>query len=283
MDFEDDFIEDSEQTDQSEEEYDEIFLTKTRVDPPKEIILKPAVNIYPIASLAQNILSKMYSLQMFGSSEIGATVSGSVYDLGKHLKKMMTTFPSFIKESNVIANSEQYALQKKFDNMKTKIKNSQQINKQLKERIRNNKKQLPDLNRQENDEFSELDRIKSEMKANIYSLKKSINRLTEIKQENDLVQTENQEIQKQIDDLLARFRKKCQGDAGRLNKSIVKTEIEIKENNKRYKENLANAQKIVNSYNDPIKSLEIRLSDMDRRIAVFCRQPRIQNTSKYRK
>lgn len=283
MDIEDDFIEDSDESDQSEEDYDDIFLTKTRVDPPREIVLKPAVNIYPIASLTQNLLSKMYSLQMFGTSDIGSSVPGSVYDLGKHLKKMINTFPIFIKESNVIANSQQFILQKKFDSIKTRIQNSQQINKQLKERIRTNERQLPNLNRSNDDTFSELDRAKSEMKATACSLKKYIIRLKGVKQENDQMQAENQEIQKQIDDLLAHFRRNCSGDIGKLNKNIVKTEIEIKENIKRHKENLLNAQEIINSYNDPIHSLEIRLSDMNRRVSVLCRQVRGTNASKYRK
>ena len=280
MEIEDDFIEDSEQ---SEEDTDDFFLTRTRADPPKEIVLRPSVNIYPIASLSQQLLSKMYSLQMFGQSSIGASVPGSVYDLGKNLQDMLKSFPCFVKESNISANSQQYVLKKKFDNIKTKIKKSQQINKQLKERIRCNERQLPNLNRQDDTEFSQLDKINSELKANISSLKKAINRLKDVKEEKDLIQAENQEIQKQIDDLLSHLRRSFPGEIGKINRNIVKTEIEIKENGKKYKENIQKAQEILNSYNDPIHSLEIRLEDMNRRISVFCRPIKGPSTYKFRK
>lgn len=281
MEIEDDFIEDSEQSE--EEEEDDLFLTRTRVDPPKEIVLKPAVNIYPISSLAQQLLSKMYSLQMFGQSSIGASVSGSVYELGNHLRNMLETFPSFIKESNISANSQQYLLQKKLANTKTKIQNLQQINKQLKEKVRYNEKQLPDLNRQNDTEFSELDRINSEIKANICSLKKAINRLQKIKEENDQIQSENQIIKNTIDDLLTQYRRSCPGEIGRINKNIVKTEIGLRENSKRYRENLEKAQEIISSYNEPIHSLETRLADMNRRISVFRRPVKAPIKSKCRK
>ncbi|KAK8882246.1 hypothetical protein M9Y10_044888 [Tritrichomonas musculus] len=282
MEIEDDFIEDSEQTEEEEEknEKDDIFLTGTKKGLHKEIVLKPPVNIYPIASLSQQLISKMYSLEMFGQSSIGATVSGSVYDLGKHFKSLYSSFPSFIHESNIYLNSQQYTLQKQFDAIKEKIVRSQQRNKKVKEIIRSNERRLPNLNKQSSNEFSELDRINAEMKATAISLKKSIEKLQTLKQQNDQFQAENEAIQQQIDTILSQFKHKCTGEAGQIQKNIVKTEIELRENIKKYKENIMQAQKIVNSYNDPIHSLEVRLSDLNRRIIVCSRPVRIPKISK---
>lgn len=282
MEIEDDFIEDSEQTEEEEEinEKDDIFLTGTKKGLHKEIVLKPPVNIYPIASLSQQLISKMYSLEMFGQSSIGATVSGSVYDLGKHFKSLYSSFPNFIHESNIYLNSQQYTLQKQFDAIKEKIVRSQQRNKKVKEIIRSNERRLPNLNKQSSNEFSELDRINAEMKATAISLKKSIEKLQTLKQQNDQFQAENEAIQQQIDTILSQFKHKCTGEAGQIQKNIVKTEIELRENIKKYKENIIQAQKIVNSYNDPIHSLEVRLSDLNRRIIVCSRPVRIPKISK---
>ena len=90
-----------------------------------------------------------------------------------------------------------------------------------------------------------------------------------LKQQNDQYQAENEAIQQSIDDVLSQFRRKCTGEVGKVQKNIVKTEIELKENMKRYRENLLQAQNIINSYNDPIQSLETRLSDLNRRINIY--------------
>ena len=56
-----------------------------------------------------------------------------------------------------------------------------------------------------------------------------------LKQENDQFQAENEDIQQNINDILSQFKHKCTGEAGKIQKNIVKTEIKIKENMKKYK------------------------------------------------
>ncbi|OHT00409.1 hypothetical protein TRFO_32951 [Tritrichomonas foetus] len=283
MDIEDDFIEDSTQAEESDDEND-FFLTATMADEPKEIVLKPAVNVYPLTSLTQQLLSKMYSLQNFGSSSIGATVPGSVFDLAKHLIKMRNSFPTFVKESNVYSNSKQYAMQKKLNRLKDKIEKTQQDNRKLKERVRNNKRRLPDLTKNKNDEFTESEKIKAEMKSNVFSLKKAVSKLKEMNQLNDQMQCENETIQKQINDLFSKFKHSCTGEDGQINRNIVKVDIELRNNIQKHKENLAVAQEIVDSYKVPIQALEQRLADMDRRISAVIRPPfsRISKLQKIR-
>lgn len=284
MEIEDDFIEDSDKQEEEEEQKneanDEFFLTGTKDGIRKPIVLKPAVNIYPISSLAQQLVSKMYSLEMFGQTSIGATVSGSVYDLGKHFKSLYSSFPEYIKEVTVYSNSKQYTLQKYHDKLKEKLEKYKQIKTILKEKIRNNERKLPNYNKQENSEFTENDRIKAEMKATSISLKKSIERLKALKQENDSVQAENEQIQQNIDDVLSQFRHKCVGEVGKVQKNIVKTEIELKENMKKYRESLMQAQNIVNAYNEPIHTLEVRLSDLNRRINIYTHTSKLPKLSK---
>lgn len=285
MEIEDDFIEDSEQTEEEESNENEkdVFLTVAKDNLHKDIALKPPVNIYPISSLSQQLISKMYSFEMFGQTSIGATVSGSVYDLGKHFKSLYHSFPEFIKELNIYSNSRQCALQKQLDAIKGKLTQSQAIKSKLKDRIRNNERRFPNYNKQGNVEYTDLDRIKAEMKSVSISLKKSIEKLQSLKQENDQFQAENEDIQQNINDILSQFKHKCTGEAGKIQKNIVKTEIELKENMKKYKENLSLAQNIVNSYNDPIHALEVRISDMNRRILVCSRPVRIPRVSKFSK
>ena len=143
MDIEDDFIEDSESSETSDNDENSFFLTATQADEPKEIVLKPAVNVYPLTTLTQNLLSKMYSLINFGQSSIGVSIQGSVYDLSKHLKKVNDDFPKFVREANVYSNSKQYALQKKLMQMKMSMK--KQI---LKRRIMRNALKRKKLSKQ---------------------------------------------------------------------------------------------------------------------------------------
>ena len=283
MDIEDDFIEDSESSETSDNDENSFFLTATQADEPKEIVLKPAVNVYPLTTLTQNLLSKMYSLINFGQSSIGVSIQGSVYDLSKHLKKVNDDFPKFVREANVYSNSKQYALQKKLMQMKIRIHHLKESNLKAKERVRNNSRRLPNLNKDDsNYHYSDAEKFKNEAKACAYSLNRAVEKLKVMNMNNDKIQLENENIQKQINHIISMFKHNCFGEEGQINRNIVKTEIELCNNVQKHKENLITAQQIVDSYKAPIQSLEARLADLNRRITTFVKPIRMNKLQKIR-
>ena len=280
--IEDDFIEDSEPDDTSEENSRSVFLTQTKAEAPIEIEMKPAVNIYPLTTLSQQLLSAMYSLMMFGRSDIKATVSGSIFDLGKNLNKIRDAFPEFFRETKMKINSQQYKMEKQLLVMKNNKKKLIKENGQLKALIRSYSKQIPQkaamLDSREND-FSEMDRIKGELRAVTVQLKSNIKKLRDLAQQNEKMSTENKEIQKQIDLIQKNYRKKyCHGDLGELNKNIMKAELEIQNNILKHKEMISNIKQMIESYKNPIAMLEARLNDLNRRISQMPRFPLTDRT-----
>ncbi|OHT07243.1 hypothetical protein TRFO_24647 [Tritrichomonas foetus] len=276
MEIEDDFIDDSE-TDETTEEMSEsqnnVFLTHTAAQPPREIVLKPAVNIYPLTSLSQSLLSAMYSLIMFGKSDIGATVPGSIFDLGKQLQKMRESFPEFVKDTNLKANSTQYKQLKNLESMKNRKKELQKDNIRLKNLIRSFSKQIPKKAFDDEQEFSEVDKLNAELRSTTTKLKMYIKKLKELSQQNESTNSENKQLTEEIERLKKNFRKHCKGDIGQINKNIVKTEVELQNNIARHKEALLNANHIVESYRTPISVLENRLNDLNRRLMQVVRAP----------
>lgn len=283
MDIEDDFIEDSEFEEEESMENTDFFLTATNANEPKEIVLKPAVNIYPVVTLAQQLLSKMYSLVMFGNSQIGATVAVSIYELGSQLNTIRNSFSVFVKETSNKINSPEYKLLKNLEALEAKCKAVQAENIQFKNLIRNNSKRLPKGLDSDTEMEARKQKVMNEFKSNAANLRRAIENLQKLKQLNDTTLSENREIEDQINSKFKQFRKNCQGDYGEISKNIVRIEIDLQNNIQKHREKIEEAKKTVQMYEAPIAMLEARLADLNRRILQVVRCPRSCRPNPHRK
>lgn len=264
MDIEDDFIEDSEeeQEPESETKDESLFIAEINSKVPTE--LKPAVNVLPITKISRTVISAVQSLMLFGTSEIGASVPGSIYDLGAHLKRSTTQFPGFVSETGLRAHSEEYKLGLRLDKIEQKVDRAQQFNRQLKTHIR---KINVSMNRAEQSRTNRGPIGASDGKATGMNLRRTIEKLREVHGVVAELRSENDELKEVLAKVMKKFRRKVKDENMDKRNSVVRTEVGLMNDIVEHKRKVEEGEAIVAKMGPEIAMIEQRLADLERRLA----------------
>ncbi|OHT03774.1 hypothetical protein TRFO_01430 [Tritrichomonas foetus] len=261
MEIEDDFIEDSETETSSSSE---LFVTHTEAKPvplPPAETLKPAVNVYPLTEMTRQLLSAMQGLMLFGSSDLGATIPGSVYDLGKQILVTCNSFPRFVSETTHQSRSNEYKLFQHLEKIKGRIKKVKEMNLKLKHYSCH-------LNAQFNPQPVAHSRkaVEAELKMVSASLRKSIMKLRSAHDEVVKLQTENTDISNKLQKMYKRFKKKSDDEVVNLKNSLIRGEIDLYKTQIDHKYNLLSFENAIKQIQPIVEIYEKRIEDMNQKL-----------------
>jgi peptidoglycan hydrolase CwlO-like protein len=270
MQFADDFLEDSESSQEEEDASEDpasFFITGTQADVPA-LPLQPAipvVQLLPLIEVTRDVVSRMLSLSLFGNSAIGATIPGTIYDLSTQGKRARDKFLAFFEDNQSFMQTEQYKLGKSYDDLTKRASDVQGWNRRLNSVIRTYEKRISEI--QNGCVSLEISQLDSELKAVSGKLKAAIVRLQEAHQENRNLQSENDSFQEKVDKLMKGLRKKG-GRLSQRTRSLAKLELELANTVTQYNDRIARMQNSVNTMAPTIEALRAKLADLDRRVAM---------------
>jgi hypothetical protein len=269
MQFADDFLEDSENSQEEEDASDDpasFFITGSQADAPT-VPLQPAVpvvQLLPLVDVTRKLVSGMLSLSLFGDSAIGATISGTIYDLSHQATRAREKFATFYQDNQNYIHSEHYALAKSFDDLEKRITDIRGWNQRLKSVIRSYEKRIDNIQRGAvSTEISQLD---SEVKAVASNLRTAIGKLQDARKEDRDIQGENEFYQEKTDELMKALRKR--GGLSQRTRNLAKLELDLANATVDNNEMIVKMQNAVNGMVGPIEALKAKLADMGRRVAM---------------
>lgn len=277
MEFPPDFITESEDEETQDHVFindQGIFLTTSNAKPfekPKRSQSRIVPEeTRPLADLSKNLVSHMQGLMLFGSSELGTTIEGSAYDLGKKLENLIDTFPHFFVETGAQARSSQSILEQKFDLAKEKLEKAKEVNRKLKNYIRQINNNMPkDTGSAREREFT---RASNDMRTTSLALKKTIEKLRDIHQATRELQIENAHLQQKCDKLLQSLSHDEYDEVGTRKAELVRTEIELRNLIAAQNESYQRMQANVDNVQQPVNLLKKRLQDLEKRISMCGRK-----------
>jgi hypothetical protein len=270
MEFEDDFIEDSDASQCSEEEEstEPFFLTATQSEIPTLPPLpppKPIASVLPMTSLARTLISSVSSLITFGNSSIGTSVPGTIYDLAPQLSHVRERFPRFIADVHKTQNTPEFKLLNRYDELRRRFTNAHSLNSKLKHLIHLHGRTLRDL--EGNDDPCES--LKAELHATSILLRNSITKLQQSHAVVQDLQDENERLRADISVQLKALNRGCRGVFGPIRKEIAKLEIGLSCGARERADSIARAESGVLAVEQGVQGLKTQIANVESRIAVL--------------
>jgi hypothetical protein len=208
MTLEPDFIDDSTEVPEEETPDGHLFVTEASLVPSGP--LPPAVDVVPITSLCRRVVSSVTSLILFGDSEIGITIPGNVYELGRQAEVALSEFPKFIQRSERVKQSPEQILARKYIALKAAIDREKVRQSGLRARLRGVNAQFKKIERA--DAVGEAGHWVSAMRATGLGLNDAVTKIQNEAAALRKLQEENAEIEKDIDGMIRGQRKMEGGD-----------------------------------------------------------------------
>jgi uncharacterized protein YukE len=276
VDFDDDeFIDDSSPEDEPEEEEPEkeLFLTATLGQTPDLLEMPPATPAYdvlPVTEITRALISAVSSLLLFGRSSVGTTVPGTIDDLSRHSIRIREKFPLFVQDIRKRMNTKEYRMQRVYHELKQRIDKMTTVNQALKSAVRTRERRLlPNRT-----EVPDMVALQAEVKAAAGTLRQAIERIQSSRAAVRAAQQENVAVQTEIDDTMQAFRRRCQGEIGDKQCAIARLEVGLAGAEREHQESLARGQECIDEIERPIRALELRVRDMERRVIMANPQPK---------
>jgi hypothetical protein len=276
MEIEPDFVTDEEEN-IAEEPSEAFFVTETAAQLPT---LGRAVKV-DLTNLCRRLISSTMSLMLFGASDIGVTVPGTVFELGKHAQRVLDTFPLFIWEAGRLIEAPENALSRKYDALKAAIARQGVVQGSLRNRLRLVNRRFKEV--YDGEPISEFQAAANASRAAGLALNTTVAALRANHAEIQALQAENASLSKEIQAIiknpalgLEKSRRSKKKPAGRsaskpsdvIKSAVVKLSAESVTSQMTAKANCQQLEREIAELTPLVDALRHRLNDLHRRILI---------------
>lgn len=232
---------------------------------PREIVPVRSEEEVALCELSRDLLSKMTSLIMFGSTKIGATITEDDRNLKLTFESLQNKFELYV--SAMMPKKSPQA-----ERMRKLLNQNKQLKAQIKEILQDNlnlKHRLRDIDRAFN--APKKTTSQNDVRAATAALKQAIMKIQNSHKEVRDIQNENVALRNKIAQLAKNDAKKVGAEISEMRERNVAAEIEFNELQRRRKAALMKQQSQNQQLADHVNHLMMRAQDMEKRVRMLPR------------